>query len=103
MTNPPETEIWSGYSLNTLLANLQQLAGKGVEGPTVALDPASLKQINVTVKGQGNVGLLKERGKLNWPFALPHWRTANTFAARSMHYWSRRRNRPPVAKLMPMC
>jgi len=70
MTTAPETEIWSGYTLNVLLANLQKRADSGVEGPTIPLDPATLKQINVTVKGQGNAGLLKETGKLKWPYVL---------------------------------
>jgi hypothetical protein len=70
MTTAPETEIWSGYTLNVLLANLQKRAAEGIEGPYVPLEPATLKQINVTVNQQGNVGLLNEAGKLPWPFAL---------------------------------
>jgi hypothetical protein len=70
MTTAPETEIWSGYTLNVLLADLQKRDATGVEGPYVPLDPATLQQINVTVNQQGNAGLLKEAGKLAWPLAL---------------------------------
>jgi len=70
MTNPPETEIWAAKSLNDLLANLQQMQARGVQGPNVPLSTATLKQINLTVKDIGNVGLLKDAGKPKWPFAL---------------------------------
>jgi len=70
MTTAPETEIWSGYTLNVLLANIQKRDASGVEGPYIPLDQSTLKQINVTVNQQGNVGLLKQPSKLNWPFAL---------------------------------
>lgn len=70
LSNPPETEIWSGYSLNNMLANAQQMHARGIGGPTVPIDPRTLKDINVTVKDLGNVGLLKDAGKLKWPVAL---------------------------------
>jgi hypothetical protein len=72
--NPPVTEIWSGKALNDLLADLRKFPSK----PDVAqlatfqqlsLDEDTLKHINLT-KGTGNIGLLKNEGRLNWPVAL---------------------------------
>ena len=70
LTNPPQTEIWSGKSLNDVFTHIQNLKSKGVDGSDVPLSPNTLRQINLTVKDVGNVGLLKEAGKLNWPFGL---------------------------------
>jgi hypothetical protein len=69
--NPPVTEIWSGKALNDLLADLR----KGTKDVAslrnfqVPLDEEGLKHINVS-KGTGNVGLLKNEGRLSWPVAL---------------------------------
>jgi len=74
--HPPLTEVWSGRSLNALLRNaLAQVGterdGKKVLGPNVPLDPDTLKSINPTAGDtRGNVGLLKEGGKLRWPSSL---------------------------------
>jgi hypothetical protein len=65
----PDTEIWSGTTLNNLLAHVQQLHAQGVQGPDVAIDAELLKNINVSVK-QASPGLLKEGEKLTWPLAL---------------------------------
>jgi hypothetical protein len=70
LTQPPETEIWSGYTLNNLLANAQQMQAQGIQGPDVSLNSQMLKNINVSVKQQGNASLLKEPEKLKWPLAL---------------------------------
>ena len=72
--NPPVVEIWSGTALNTLLQDLRKNVGKA-DPPspqfTMALDPEMLKHINVTSgRGNGNVGILKDGGKLTWPDAL---------------------------------
>jgi len=72
--NPPTTEILSGKALNDLLADIQKLAGK--EGASlrtfdVPLDEENLKRVNVSPSdGRGNIGLLKNEGKLTWPVAL---------------------------------
>jgi hypothetical protein len=73
--NPPVTEIWSAKALNDLLREIQLQGAKGVmttyKGPKEPLDPDQLKLINVTsAKGGGNIGLLKNGGRLNWPLAL---------------------------------
>lgn len=70
-TNPPVTEVWSGYSLNVVLARLQELLAKGVDGPEVRLDPDILKQINVISKKNLEApALLREAGKVHWPTGL---------------------------------
>jgi len=70
LTHPPETEIWSGKTLNDLLANAQQMQARGIYGPDVPLNSGTLSDINVSVKLQGNVGLLKAPDSLKWPLAL---------------------------------
>lgn len=68
--NPPPGEVASGKSLNDLLTALE---GMPVKGPVsdLALDDATLRRINVTGGGGGgNVGLLRNEGKLTWPRAL---------------------------------
>jgi len=74
MNNPPVTEIWSGKALNDLLAELQKQLAKGslttAPGAEEAFDDDTLKHINVTSRQGTNVGLLKNDGRLSWPFAL---------------------------------
>jgi hypothetical protein len=73
--NPPVTEIWSGKALNDLLADLRKLppskpeSGQLVNLQQLPLDEDGLKHVNVT-KGNGNIALLKNEGRLNWPLAL---------------------------------
>jgi hypothetical protein len=69
--DPPLHEITSGYSLNTLLDSINKMHQQGISGPTVPLDPYLLTKINVTNgAGQGNVGALRNGGKLQWPLKL---------------------------------
>lgn len=67
---PPDTEIWSGKSLNDLFANIRQAQARGYIGPDIPLNQDVLRQINVTTTSQGNVGLLKDAGNLSWPIGL---------------------------------
>jgi hypothetical protein len=72
---PPMTEVLSGASLNDLYNHLYPMQDRarqqGLKGPAVALDEDMLKQINLVGSGsQGSVGMLKDRGKLNWPLVL---------------------------------
>jgi hypothetical protein len=73
-SNPPDTEVWSGYSLNYLLSAIQHNESvNGVRGPTVPVDESTVKRINVTTgttdTSAGSIGMLKN-GKLEWPQAL---------------------------------
>jgi hypothetical protein len=71
ITNPPVTEVLSGDSLNTLLDHLTKMQASGARGPSVPLDEATLKQVNVRPEGRtGNIGLLKYEGNLKWPQPL---------------------------------
>jgi tRNA A-37 threonylcarbamoyl transferase component Bud32 len=72
--DPSLVEIWSGQALNDLLFRLVRSAPR-MPPPSVPsgepLDPNVLKRINVAgAKHGGNVGLLKNGGRLNWPPAL---------------------------------
>jgi len=64
------TKIWSGDALNELLRSVIK-ANKLNRGPGITLDESTLKHLNLTDKSsRGNVGLLKDGGKLNWPLVL---------------------------------
>jgi len=71
--NPPVTEVYSAKALNDLLADLRGNVGKNDTAAlrtfALPLDESSLKHINLT-KGTGNLGLLKNEGRLSWPVAL---------------------------------
>ena len=72
--DPPVTEIWSAKALNDILGELKAMKAKGLlaagRGPNLPLDEDMLKHINVTGKDGGNIGLLKNDGRLAWPVAL---------------------------------
>jgi serine/threonine protein kinase len=67
--DPPATEVWSGKSLNELLRSIQSLGALN-RGPTIALDEDTLKHINLSAGARGNVGMLRDDGKLTWPLPL---------------------------------
>jgi len=68
--DPPRTDIWSGKAMNELLRSILR-DGKTTRGPSISLEEDTLKHINLTVQGKaGNVGLLKNGGKLDWPLPL---------------------------------
>jgi hypothetical protein len=69
--DPPLTEIWSGKALNDLLLGIQQQQAKNIQGPDVPLQSNMLDRINVTSGATpGSVGVLRDGGKLRWPFVL---------------------------------
>jgi hypothetical protein len=73
LTNPPRTEIYSAKSLNDLLTAIDPAAAKGPNAPKIDLDPDALRHINVSKDGgpgTGNIGLLRDEGKLTFPLAL---------------------------------
>lgn len=73
LNEPPRTEIWSGGSLNTMLADVRKLQHVGRDNVSeIPLDEDLIKRINVTATGGrgGNMGLLKNGGRLNWPVGL---------------------------------
>lgn len=71
MNNPTETEIKTGKAHNTLLPYLKDITQHGIMGPTVSLDPETLRHINVTGASQsGSLGVLANGGKVDWPLVL---------------------------------
>jgi len=71
--NPPVTEITSAKALNDLLQDINSMQARGDTAQlrtfSSPLNEDTLKHVNVT-KGQGNIGLLKNEGRLTWPVAL---------------------------------
>lgn len=68
---PPNTEIWSGSALNTMLIEIQQQHARGIPGPTVSLDDSILSHIRYTdgtTPGSG-IGAMQQ-DKLQWPLVL---------------------------------
>jgi hypothetical protein len=73
MNSPPLNEVLSGESLNTIFRDLRTKLASGAKGQPMPLDPAILKQINLTSNSGGNLGVLKnvrDGGTLRWPLAL---------------------------------
>jgi hypothetical protein len=69
--NPPLPEIWSATALNDLLRAIQGEHTKGVTGPEVTLAPDILRHVNMTTgTTYAGVGLLRDSGKLTWPYSL---------------------------------
>jgi hypothetical protein len=72
--DPPMVEISSGKALNDLNRHLadEQSKPNAAKGPSVPLDDEVLKHITVTAQGGkgGNIGLLRDDGKVTWPAAL---------------------------------
>jgi hypothetical protein len=67
MNQPLPAEVTSGKAQNILLPYVNNLIGTGIQGSPVMIDPNMLAKINVTSPGKGNVGLLRDGGKLRWP------------------------------------
>jgi hypothetical protein len=69
--DPPVTEVCSAKALNDLLAHLQDLQAKGAGGEPIALEQAVLKRIHLmAAKGDGQVSVLHDGGRLDYPAAL---------------------------------
>lgn len=79
LNNPPETEIFSGKSLNDILAGIQ-LTSIPQNITSRKLTSELLKQINLTQEGGNNganVGILRNEGKLTWPLAFASLKPAD--------------------------
>jgi len=70
MGDPPVTEIYAATSLNNILKDIQDMQARGIQGPTVAIDPDILAHINVASPTGGNVGAFKNGPKPKWPLGL---------------------------------
>lgn len=68
--DPPDTEIQSGRALNTLLSSIQRV-GRLNRVATSELSEDLLKNVNLSAgTSSGNVGILREVSKLDWPEGL---------------------------------
>jgi hypothetical protein len=70
--DPPLYEIYSAQASNVILEDLQMFQASNGRGPKVPLADDWLEKINV-VSAQdrsGNIGVLKNQGRLSWPWAL---------------------------------
>lgn len=68
--DPPVTDVVSGKALNALLNSVRKM-GRLTRGPNISLEEETLKRVNLaSPAAAGNVGLLKDGGKLKWPLSL---------------------------------
>lgn len=68
--HPSDDEIWSGKTLNILL-NSVMMSQSSSQAPSVPLSQAALRGLNLTATGtNGNLGLAKDGGKIDWTDAL---------------------------------
>jgi hypothetical protein len=68
--NPPLYDIWSADALNRIFDHASRIQGRGLTGQTIPLDDETVKQINFSTGVAGNIGALKDKGKLHWPTVL---------------------------------
>jgi hypothetical protein len=68
--DPSMVDIFSGRALNDLFDHLARQQGLGQRGPTIPLEDEIVKHINVNNGTGGNIGLLRDDGKLQWPLVL---------------------------------
>jgi hypothetical protein len=70
LLGPPQTEIWSGRTLNVLLKASLDFP-PGVRGPNISLPERTLNALNLTDNTtRGNLALAKDDGRIAWPEAL---------------------------------
>jgi hypothetical protein len=69
LLDPPQTEIWSGRTLNVLLKAVLDLPTP-TRGPNIDLDQ-NVNGLNLTDNTtRGNLSLAKDDGRITWPEAL---------------------------------
>jgi hypothetical protein len=67
LNDPPLNEVASGQALNSILNAIEKITVKK-DVPAVPINDELLRNVNVTKAGAaGNLGLLKDEGKLTWP------------------------------------
>lgn len=70
LQNATPAEVWNGKALNVLLKDLTKQELDKASVKSLVLPEATLRQLNVTSGNNGNLGLLKDKGRFNWPIAL---------------------------------
>jgi hypothetical protein len=70
--DPPLCDIYSAEALNVLMEDLQPFLTSSGKCPNLPLDPDIFGQINVrsVQHRSGNIGILKNKGRLSWPRTL---------------------------------
>jgi hypothetical protein len=68
--HPPLNDIWSADALNRIFDHAARIQGRGIAGSLIDLDPETVKKINYSTGVAGNIGALKNKGKLEWPTIL---------------------------------
>ncbi|MFO0863326.1 MAG: hypothetical protein U0744_01465 [Gemmataceae bacterium] len=69
LSNSSPSEILNGTALNILLDDARKYPNKKVSMDPIPLSEDILRRLNVTA-GLGNMGLLRDDGKVAWPAAL---------------------------------
>jgi hypothetical protein len=70
MNHPLKAEINDGRTLNVMLPLLQTLTNSGSQGPPVTLPKFAVNALKMTIGGQPSVGMLANKGPLEWTSAL---------------------------------
>jgi hypothetical protein len=68
--HPPLNDVWSADALNRILDHASRIQGGGAKGRDIPLDEETVNKINVSTGVAGNIGALKDKGKLTWPTVL---------------------------------
>jgi hypothetical protein len=68
--HPPLNDIWSADALNRIYDHAARLQNRGIGGSTINLDESTLSKINFSTGVAGNIGVLKNKGKLTWTSIL---------------------------------
>jgi hypothetical protein len=68
--HPPANDIWSADALNRILDHAARIQALRGAGSSVSLDEETLTRINFSTGVAGNIGALKNKGKLEWPAVL---------------------------------
>jgi hypothetical protein len=68
--HPPLNDIWSADALNRIYDHAARLQSRGVGGSTIPLDETTVSKINFSTGVAGNIGVLKNKGKLTWTSIL---------------------------------
>jgi hypothetical protein len=69
--HPPLNDIWSAEALNRILDHSARIQNRGIAGPTtIPLDENTVSKINFSTGVAGNIGVLKNNGKLTWTSIL---------------------------------
>jgi hypothetical protein len=68
--HPPLNDIWSADALNRILDHAARIQNRGIAGSLIDLDEATVNKINFSTGVAGNIGVLKNQGKLAWTSIL---------------------------------